>query len=158
MVWLRRIVVYGAAVLAIEAVGSVIGYATSQAIEGWYDTLRKPPLNPPDAAFAIVWPILYAMIAVAGVMVWRTGDPRRRTAMIAYAAQLLVNFAWTGLFFTARMPGAALAWIVLLLVLIGMTVRLFRPISRVAATLLLPYAAWVGFAAYLNAGIWWLNG
>ncbi len=153
-----RLLPYILAVVAIELVGGLIGYSTSQAIDGWYRGLAKPMFNPPDWAFGAVWPILYALIAIAGVMIWRSRDPARRGALIVYAAQLAMNFGWTFVFFTAGLTGAALVWIAVLLALILFTIAKFAAIRPLAAWLLIPYAAWVAFATYLNAGIWLLNG
>jgi tryptophan-rich sensory protein len=102
-----------------------------------------------------VWTVLYVLIAVSGWLVWRrTGWSR---ALTVYAVQLALNAAWTPIFFGFGRYGLALVEIVLLWVLIGATVLLFRPVSRVAAGLLLPYWAWVTFATALNAAIWLAN-
>jgi tryptophan-rich sensory protein len=102
-----------------------------------------------------VWTILYAMIAVAGWLVWRrTGWS---TALTAYAVQLGLNAIWTPIFFGAGQYGWALVDIVVLWFAIGATVALFWRESRLAAALLLPYWAWVTFATALNAAIWWAN-
>src|ERR687889_330005 len=104
---------------------------------------------------AVPSPVGLAGFAVAGWLVWRrvgwTG------ALTVYAAQLVLNALWTPIFFGFGQYGLALADIVVLWVLIGVTVALFRPISRVAAALLLPYWAWVTFATALNAFIWHAN-
>ncbi len=155
---ISRLLPYALAIVAIELVGGLIGYSTSQAIDGWYRPLTKPMFNPPDWAFGVVWPILYALIAIAGVMVWRSRDQRRRPALMVYAAQLAMNFGWTFVFFTAGLTGVALVWIAVLLALIVLTIVKFAAIRPLAAWLLVPYAVWVAFATYLNAGIWLLNG
>lgn len=154
----RSIVVYGLAIAAIEIVGGGIGYVTAQSIDAWYEALVKPPFNPPNAAFGIVWPILYALIAVAGMMVLRSDHPARRRALVVFAAQLAMNFAWSFIFFAGRMTGLGAIWIVLLLGLIVWTIAEFRTVRPVAALLLVPYALWVAFAAYLNVSIRLLNG
>jgi len=117
-----------------------------------YQSLEQPSWAPPPWLFGPVWTALYAMIAVAGWLVWRrTGWT---TALTVYAAQLVLNAAWTPIFFGFGQYGLALADIVVLWLLIGATVWLFRPVSKVAAALLLPYWAWVTFATALNAFIW----
>jgi benzodiazapine receptor len=147
--------VFVGACLGISAIG---GWVTAQSVATWYPTLRKPFFNPPDWIFAPIWTSLYVSIAIAGWRVWRkvgvTGAP---AAMVTYALQLALNLAWSFLFFGGRMIGAALAEMLVLLVAILVNAALFRPIDRVAAWLLTPYAAWVAFAALLNFALWRLN-
>lgn len=78
-------------------------------------------------------------------------------ALWAWTAQLVLNAIWTPLFFGAGRYGLAFAEIVLMWLAIGLTVVLFARVSRVAAALMLPYWAWVTFAAALNLSIWQLN-
>jgi len=145
-------------ILLCLAVSGVGGWATASSVGGWYQTLAKPAFNPPDWVFAPVWTVLYLMIAVAGWRVWRrSGLGGAPWAMAAYAAQLALNLAWSFVFFGAQAIGAALVVIVLLLAAIGVNLRLFWRIERAAALLLAPYAAWVAFAAVLNAALWRLN-
>src|SRR4051794_13661593 len=99
------------------------------------------------------------MMAVA---IWRVlsrpgHQPGRQRAVAAYFVQLALNAAWSWGFFALHSPVLGLAIILALLVAIVTTIRLFAGIDRVAAWLLAPYLAWVAFASYLNAGIWWLN-
>ena len=141
--------------LAISAIG---GWVTADSVGTWYRTLQKPDFNPPDWVFAPVWSLLYLMIALAGWRVWRKcGLAGARAAMVAYAAQLALNLAWSFLFFGGRMVGIALVEIVLLLVAIGVNALLFWRIDRMAGWLLAPYAAWVAFASILNFALWRLN-
>lgn len=122
----------------------------------WYSLLAKPAFNPPDWIFGPVWTLLYILVAVAG---WRTWlrDPGGM-AMRIWAAQLVLNFAWSPVFFGAHMPLPALFVIVALLA----TILLFIARSAadgdcVAAWLFAPYALWVAFATLLNASIVALN-
>ncbi|UPJ62695.1 TspO/MBR family protein [Bradyrhizobium sp. 191] len=120
-----------------------------------YAALAKPDFVPPNWAFPVAWTILYIMIAVAG---WRTF---RRVpsgkAMLAWAAQLALNFAWSPVMFTMHQIGAALVILVGLFAAIVTYIGLEMPRDRLAAALFVPYAAWVAFAGVLNAAIWRLN-
>jgi tryptophan-rich sensory protein len=108
--------------------------------------------------FAPVWTLLYVLIALAGWRVWRIrGLAGARSALIAYAAQLALNLAWSFIFFGGRMVGIALSEIALLLAAIGINIVLFWRIDRLAGWLLAPYAAWVAFACVLNFALWKLN-
>jgi len=153
--------------VAISALG---GWATAASVGTWYQALAKPAFNPPDWIFAPVWSALYLMIAIAGWRAWRRGDGQARggeeaggarrevrLALMAYAVQLALNLSWSFVFFGARLIGPALAVIVALLAAILANAFLFWRIDRAAGALLLPYAAWVSFAAVLNAALWRLN-
>jgi tryptophan-rich sensory protein len=141
--------------LAISALGAAV---TAQSVGTWYQTLKKPPFNPPDWVFAPVWTFLYLTIAVAGWRVWLArGLAGARAAMATYAAQLVLNLGWSFVFFGGRMIGAALAGIALLLAAIVVNGWLFWRIDRLAGWLLAPYAVWVLFATVLNFELWRLN-
>jgi tryptophan-rich sensory protein len=124
----------------------------------YYATLAKPSWAPPGWLFGPVWTLLYLMMAVAAWLVWREGGWRRqRGPLTLYLVQLALNALWTPLFFGLRNPGLALLEIVLLGAAIVLTGRAFRPVSRLASWLLVPYLVWVVFAAALNFAIWRLN-
>jgi tryptophan-rich sensory protein len=122
----------------------------------WYEGLQKPPLNPPNWVFAPVWSLLYLTIAVSGWLVWRA-RPASSTPLTLWGSQLVLNAAWSMLFFGLHLPGIALCDIVLLLAVLVATTASFFRVRIPAGALLLPYTAWVCFAAYLNAGLWYLN-
>ena len=141
--------------LAVAAAG---GAVTATSVGTWYAGLAKPAFNPPNWVFAPVWTALYLMMAFAGWRVWRQRRAREvRLALGAWALQLALNLGWSFVFFGARLIGAALAEIALLLAAILATAVLFWRIDRVAGALFVPYAAWVAFATALNAALWRLN-
>jgi tryptophan-rich sensory protein len=140
---------------AVAASGSAV---TITAVPTWYVALVKPPLTPPSWLFAPVWTLLYTMMAVAAWLAWRTRPSTCRNRGIRlFLVQLLLNLTWSWLFFGRHRPGLALIEIALLWAAIALTTQTFLTISRRAAWLMLPYLAWVTFAAYLNWGIWRLN-
>ncbi len=148
----------GVFLLIVLAVSIIGGVATSGSVDTWYKTLQKPAFTPPDWLFAPVWSLLYIMIAIAGWRIWRQRHAHAITgAMSVYAAQLVLNLGWSLLFFGLQRPDLAGIGIILLLFTIALNIRLFFPIDRSAAYLLLPYLAWVGFASALNIAIWRLN-
>jgi tryptophan-rich sensory protein len=157
----RRMVRAFALLLALGlclGVGGLGALATTPEIENWYRTLTRPAWTPPDWVFGPVWTALYVMMAVAAWLVWaasRSGGARAPLA--AFGLQLLLNLGWSWLFFGLHEPGWAAVEILALLVAIAVTIRLFLPRSRMAASLLVPYFVWVGFAAALNFTIWRLN-
>ncbi|MET8350136.1 MULTISPECIES: TspO/MBR family protein [unclassified Micromonospora] len=142
---------FAAAVFVAAAIGGLGVRGTTDEYAG----LRQPDWAPPSWLFGPVWTVLYALIAVAGWLVWRRVG--FGPALWAWTAQLVLNAIWTPLFFGAGQYGLAFAEIVAMWLAIGLTVALSARVSRVAAALLLPYWAWVTFAAALNLSIWRLN-
>lgn len=141
--------------LAVSAIG---GAVTATSVGTWYQTLLKPAFNPPNWIFAPVWTALYFMMAIAGWRVWRRDGLRQaRWALSLFALQLALNLSWSIVFFGLRSIGAALVEIVVLLLAIVATMVVFWRRERVAGMLFIPYAAWVAFAAALNAALWQLN-
>ncbi len=125
----------------------------------WYAGLAKPSFNPPNLAFPIVWTLLYAMMAIA---LWRVveasgGWIAGNRTLIPFAIQLILNVAWSFVFFGGRDPAGGMVVILLLLGAIVWTILAFARKDRIAAALLLPYIVWVCFAAVLNAAILRLN-
>ncbi|WP_431924108.1 TspO/MBR family protein [Micromonospora wenchangensis] len=138
------------------AVAAAIGGLGVSGTRDEYASLQQPPWAPPGWLFGPVWTVLYALIAVAGWLVWRRVG--FGPVLWAWTVQLVLNAVWTPLFFGAGRYGLAFAEIVLMWLAIAVTVAAFWRISRPAAALLLPYWAWVTFAAALNFSIWQLNG
>ena len=143
--------------LASFAAGAIGGFASVNAA-GFYGQLVQPPWAPPAWLFGPVWSLLFALMGVAAWLVWRKhGFQGSGHALKLYFAQLLANALWTWLFFAWRLGAVALAEISLLWVLIAATILAFWRLHRIAALLLVPYLAWVSFAAALNLSLWRLN-
>lgn len=151
------LVVFVVVCFAVAGLGSL--FTTPRVADGaWYDTLSKPFFTPPSWLFGPVWTVLYLAVAVSGWLAWRRrGFSGAPAAMALFAAQLALNLLWSVVFFGLRAPGLGLVEILVLWAAILATILAFRPISRPAALLLVPYLAWVTFATALNAGIWLLN-
>jgi benzodiazapine receptor len=165
--WLALVVA-----LAIPlTVGGLSSLATRQAIPTWYRELRKPAWSPPRWLFAPVWTLLYLAMGVASWRIWRRGaqtglterlwrrdrNSQVRGALALYGLQLVLNGAWSLIFFGGRRIDLALGEIALLWATILATLVRFYQIDPVAGWLLVPYQAWVSFASLLNATIWRLN-
>lgn len=143
---------------AVVAVAALVGGLAASGAASTYQALDRPGWAPPSWLFGPVWTVLYALIAIAGWLVWRRHKlVAAHPAMIAYAAQLVLNALWTPIFFAAGRYGLALVDILALWITIGVTIALFWRRSAMAALLLVPYWAWVTFAAALNAAIWRAN-
>lgn len=143
---------------ALIAVGAGGAWLTD--VGPWYRALRKPPWNPPDWLFGPAWTLIYALIGSAVVIAWnaRSGTVAQRTTLVgATAANFALNVLWSALFFARRRPDWALGEVVVLWLSIVVLMAVVRPLSRAAVGLLVPYLAWVTFAALLNQRIVALN-
>ena len=124
----------------------------------WFQSLVKPGIYPEPKWFGIVWTILYVMIGFALALVASAWGARGRTAALwVFAVHFALNLAWTPLFFGQHEITYALIVIVAMAVMILITMILFLRVRKIAALLLVPYLAWVCFAAYLNYEIRGLN-
>jgi translocator protein len=140
--------------LLVGAAGTIF---TEPAIPTWYAGLAKPDFTPPNWLFAPVWTTLYVLMGIAAWRVWRlTG--LHSPEMLLWGAQLALNLLWSAIFFAAQLIFAALVDVALLWLLILATMILFWRRDAIAGLLLLPYLAWVGYAAALNFAVWQLNG
>lgn len=143
-------------VLCFAAAG--LGAVASASAASFYGALRQPAWAPPAWVFGPVWSVLYGLMAVSAWLVWcQPPSSARRRALALFCGQLVVNVAWSWLFFAWHLGGLALVDVMVLVGLIGAMIAAFWPVSRWAAGLMLPYLFWVGFAAALNAAVWQLN-
>lgn len=135
------------------------GWIGSRYMPGeWYASLAKPSWNPPNTVFAPVWTLLYTLMAVAAWRVWRqAGFTGAGPALGLFIVQLALNALWTYLFFGLHRPDLAFLDIAVLWLAILGTGILFWRTDPTAGALMLPYLAWVSFAACLNFALWQLN-
>lgn len=142
--------------LALPFVAAVFG--TQFPAADFYALLERPDFAPPGWIFAPVWTALYLAMGIAAGLVWlQHGFARAGYALGLFLIQLVLNGAWTWIFFGLREPGWALAEILCLWIAIVLTTLAFWSKRPAAAALLLPYLAWVSFAVVLNAALWQLN-
>ena len=150
----RRVLLYFLA--ATLAVGATASLFTTPEIPTWYAGLLHPAIAPPNWVFAPVWTTLYVVMAIAAWRVWKiTG--LKSPEMAAFTLQLVLNFAWSGIFFALHRIGAAFAEIVALDLAILVTAFAFIRRDRLAGLLMLPYLAWTLFATVLTHAFWTLN-
>jgi tryptophan-rich sensory protein len=141
-------------VVGVLGIGSLIGVFTGGGGE-WYDNLEKPFFNPPSWVFGPVWSTLYVLIGIAGWRIYMI-DPRS-TAMKLWWAQMVLNFAWSPVWFGAHLLWPAFVVIVLMWLAIIGFMLMARPLDKLASWLFLPYLLWVSFASALNLSIALLN-
>ena len=144
---------------AVAAAGvSLLGGAATD-LGPWYAQLEKPPWQPPDWLFGPAWTLIFATIALAGIIGWRSAGRvvQRRRLIGLFGLNALLNVGWSVLFFRLERPDWALVEVLLLWVSIVWLIVFLFPLSRLASGLLLPYLAWVSFAAVLNLSVVQLN-
>ena len=147
------------AVIAIELLGGASGWLSNSGYgNDWFDGLRKPSFMPPGYAFGIVWPILYVLLGLALAMILaEPPSDRRRMGLVLFFIQLVLNFAWSPIFFAGH--DISLAKIVIFLmaaISAGAAGQFFR-IRKAAGLMMIPYLCWLIFAATLNSTIENLN-
>ena len=158
----RDLLLIAAAAVAVNLIGA-LGVPFTATESAWFAALELPSYYPPNWAFGVVWPILYAMIGAAAALVYLAGrngtasSGRVRTALGLFAVQLVVIVAWSPVFWGLERPDLGLVVLGVLSVLVVATAAAFARVDRRAALLLVPYFAWVCFATALNYGIWALN-
>lgn len=145
-------------IAAFQAIGFLFGLVTQANIDPWYLGLNKSSLTPPGIAFSIVWPILYVILAIVG---WALARHQKQTQLKPiyhlYLLQMLMNWAWTPLFFQLKWIGFSFIWLVVLTCLNGLIIWRIQNKIRWIAIILLPYFLWLIFATYLNGTTWLLN-
>jgi tryptophan-rich sensory protein len=147
-------------VVAINAAGAGAGLLAGSGGESdWYQSLEKPSFNPPSWVFGPVWTALYTMMGISLSILWRARDRTTAAtpALRLFTIQLLMNLAWSFLFFRWQNPRAAFVEILVLNAVILLTILAAWRVSKTAALLLVPYLLWSTFAAVLNGAIWQMN-
>jgi translocator protein len=124
----------------------------------WFDALVKPELMPPGATFGIAWTILYILLGLSiAIILNARGAKGRGLAIGLFVVQMLLNFAWSPVFFGMHQVRTALFIIIVMLAISVVATLLFLRIRRTAGLLMLPYLAWLAFASVLNYQIIQLN-
>jgi len=155
----RKLVHISISVAICLVIGFLASTATQSSVNDWYPTLNKPGFNPPNSVFAPVWTALYVLMGISAGWVWSKGFHHKwvKTGLYHFGFQLLLNASWSIVFFGFKSPFFALLIIIALLIMIVLTIRWFKVVSKVAAYLLVPYLLWVCFATALNFAIWQMN-
>jgi tryptophan-rich sensory protein len=147
------------AVVAIEVLGGLSGWLSNSGFGNpWFDSLDKPSFMPPGPAFGIVWTILYALLGIAvALVIAQPPSPRRTLGLSLFFIQLVLNFAWSPIFF-AKHDVSLAKWVIFIMAIIAAAAAgQFWRIRTAAGLLMIPYLAWLIFAATLNSTIEILN-
>ena len=145
-------------IIAFQVIGAFLGFITQHNMHPWYDTLAKSSLNPPAIVFTTVWPLLYVLLAISGYLLWRDrSNPKVKPALYCFIIQMLMNWAWTSLFFQLHWVLVSFIWITAIIFLTLATIILSNTTHKSVSIMLIPYLLWLIFASYLNFSIWYLN-
>ena len=144
---------------AIVLLGSASGWLSNSGYgNDWFDNLVKPSFMPPGYAFGIVWPILYVLLGLALAMILAEPESdRRKMGLVLFFIQLVLNFAWSPIFFAGHDIGLAKIVIFLMAAIAAGAAGQFYRIPKAAGLLMIPYLCWLIFAATLNSTIQSLN-
>jgi benzodiazapine receptor len=150
----KKIMVFVSSIVASFAAGAVGSLVTIPNIPSWYTTLEKPVFSPPNWVFGPVWSILYLLMGIAlALIILKVSKQSKNKAYFWFGLQLTLNALWSLVFFGLHSPWLGVAVITALIISILMTIREFHRIDKQPGWLLVPYLAWVCFAAYLTIGI-----
>jgi len=140
------------------AIGGMMSASVNSALNGWFTTLEKPFLNPPNYVFMPVWTILYVSLAI---FIWLI-DRQPHSELILKARrlfvwQLVLNFLWTPIFFGLHSIVGGLIVLLIIDYLVFRLISISFKINKVCAFIILPYFCWLLFATYLNISIFLIN-
>lgn len=145
-------------IIALIAIGGVIGSLTKPEISSWYSALHRSPLTPPNYVFPVAWTILYGIIGACGGLIWREPSFRELSVIkTLYVTQLILNWSWTPLFFHYHLTGLSLVILVVMDILVCALICLAYRKMKAVSLLMIPYLSWIIFATYLNFYIWQYN-
>ena len=143
----------------VEFLGALSGLVSRGGMQLYSQTIRQPALSPPGWLFPVVWVVLYALMGISAYRIYSApASADRCRGLNLFVLQLIVNLFWSPIFFNAMAFGFAAIWLILLWAFVLLMILSFRKVDPLAAWLQIPYLIWLTFAAYLNLGVWILNG
>lgn len=150
--------------VAIPVIGGLLISLLTRDAMGQFNAMKQPPLSPPAWLFPVAWTILYVLMGLSSYFIWHAGHlgkkPVKRMTKVTlwfYAVQLVVNFAWTIIFFNIGWYWFAFVWLIAMWIFEVAISALTYKFSRAAFWCFIPYVLWTTFAAYLNLMIALMN-
>ncbi len=154
---MRRLFAIPLGIILCLLVGLTASYFQAEALAVWYPMLQKPLLVPPNMVFPFAWGILYVCMGISFGLVLSSSVKDKMGVVLLFVLQLLLNFAWSWLFFYWCNPTWGLIDIILLDVVVILYILRSYRVSKAASWLFLPYILWLLFATYLNGYVFWYN-
>lgn len=153
-----KALVYVLWIALAEAVGALAGFVTRAGSEYFDTVMEHPPFTAPAWVFPIAWAVLYALMGIGAARVYLAPRNASRSRTLAvFVVQLVVNFFWPVIFFDLEAYAVALIWLAVLFTVSVLMAIAFRRIDDAAGYIQIPYLIWLGYAAYINAGVWLLT-
>ena len=154
----RKLLTYTISIILVEALGFCVGMITRSGTKIYADTINKPVLSPPGILFPIAWTILYGLMgfAIARILL-SNSENAKKTSVILFVTQLILNLAWCFIFFEIQNFIFALIELLAMLILVICMIATFKKVDKVACYTQIPYLIWLCFATYLNIGVVVLN-
>ena len=147
------------AIIIPLAVGMLSSFITKDSMMS-FNAMKKPPLSPPGILFPIVWIILYVLMGISSYIIFVSDGKNvgsnlklKNKCLFLYVFQLVFNFFWSIIFFKFKLYYVAFVWLIVLWILVFLLFVECKKINKVSSYLLMPYLAWMTFAAYLNISI-----
>lgn len=145
-------------IIGFQTIAYIMGQITQANIPDWYSTLSKPPLTPANEVFAVVWTILYILLAIVGWVLWQNQTHSEFKALrTLFSLQMIMNWLWTPLFFEFHLLGVSFYWTFGIIIITVLLIFKSWKHLRLISILLIPYLLWLFFALYLNGSIWMAN-
>lgn len=144
-----NLIIFLVSIMIVYSSAIISGFFTSRGIDSlWYETI-KPDLAPPNWVFAIVWNVLYLLIAFSLYSAWNSGEKRKRIALV-FGINIFLSMLWSFIFFYIQNPLYAFIEIVALWISIIVLIIFAYKSKKLSGYLLVPYFFWVTFATTLN--------
>jgi len=153
---MSHVINFAISFVLVAITAALSSYLSYLGVDTFYDSLNLPPLNPPNTVFRVVWPILYVLMIVSFYMI--LSKENNRNPILLFIGQLVLHILWCYLFFTKGLFMFGFVDLVLLIWTVFAMIKSFYELEHTAAYLQIPYLVWLLFAAYLNVGVWYLNG
>lgn len=147
--------VIGLLLVFTYAIGSGIWTSSSP---GWYGNLNRPPWQPPDFVFGLIWPYNFIVLGFAAFQI--SASLSRNQILIwlsCFALSVAAALTWAYNFYVPHnLQLAAISLGVTTILTIPVLVLSFRA-SALLGFALLPYQIWVAIATTLAWGYYTRN-
>ena len=143
-------------IVGAELFGAIVALIGGE-FNGYYGSLDLPPLAPPDWLFPVMWGIIYALLGASAYLIFRISNEADGATFAVFVTQLILNLAWSVIFFRLHMLAVAAVVLVALTIAVGIMLLDFYRKMKTAGLMNILYLLWCMFACYLNIGIAMLN-